>query len=178
MNNSAKFWDKVSNLFNKPEKEMNPTSTSFKTVEATKKYLNKHDVVLDYGCGPGTITNEIAGSVKTIQAIDISSGMIEVAKRKAEECNFENIDFEQANLFDVRYKKGTFNVILAFNILHYIEDLPQVILRINDLLKPGGLFISATACLGERKTFLRMMMFLLTKIGLVPRMKFFKISVL
>jgi 2-polyprenyl-3-methyl-5-hydroxy-6-metoxy-1,4-benzoquinol methylase len=176
MNNSAKFWDKVSNLFNKPEKEMNPTSTSFKTVEATKKYLNKHDVVLDYGCGPGTITNEIAGSVKTIQAIDISSGMIEVAKRKAEECNLENIDFEQANLFDVRYKKGTFNVILAFNILHYIEDLPQVILRINDLLKPGGLFISATACLGERKIFLRMMMFLLTKIGLVPRMTFFKTS--
>ena len=73
-------------------------------------------------------------------------------------------------------KKESFNVILAFNILHYIEDIPEVMLRINDLLKPGGLFISATACLGERKTFLSMMMFFLTKIGVVPRMNFFRIS--
>ncbi|MFT6338118.1 MAG: hypothetical protein ACI86M_000829 [Saprospiraceae bacterium] len=48
--------------------------------------------------------------------------------------------------------------------------------RINDLLKPGGLFISATVCLGERKTFLSTMMFFLTKIDIIPKMNFFKFS--
>ena len=100
MNNSEKFWDKVSNLFDRPEKKINQTSTSFKTIEATKRLLDSNDVVLDYGCGPGTITNEIAESVKTIHAIDISSGMIAVAKRKAAQRNIENINFEQSNLFD------------------------------------------------------------------------------
>jgi len=176
MNNSEKFWDKVSNLFDRPEKKIDQASTSFKTIEATKKMLASNDVVLDFGCGPGTITNEIAESVKTIHAIDISSGMIAVAERKAAQRNIENIDFEQSNLFDEQYKKESFDVILAFNILHYIEDMPKVMLRINSLLKPEGLFISATACLGERKTFLSMMMFFLTKIGLVPKMIFFKIS--
>lgn len=176
MNKSEKFWDKVSNLFDRPKKKINQTSTSFKTIEATKKKLDSNDVVLDFGCGPGTITNEIAESVKTIHAIDISSGMIALAKRKAAQRNIENINFEQSNLFDEQYKKESFNMILAFNILHFIEDTPKVMLRINDLLKSGGLFISATACLGERKTFLRMMMFFLTKIGLVPKMNFFKIS--
>jgi 2-polyprenyl-3-methyl-5-hydroxy-6-metoxy-1,4-benzoquinol methylase len=176
MNKSEKFWDKVSNLFNSSEKKIKQNSTSFKTIEATKKMLDSSDVVLDYGCGPGTITIEIAESVKTMHAIDISSGMIEVAKGTAAKRNIENIDFEHSNLFDEQYKKESFNVILAFNILHFIEDTPKVMLRLNDLLKPGGLFISATACLGERKTFLSMMMFFLTKIGVVPKMNFFKIS--
>lgn len=176
MKNSEKFWDKVSNLFDRSEKKIKQNSTTFKTIEATKKMLDNNDVVLDYGCGPGTITFEIAKNVKTVHAIDISSGMIAVAKRNAAKRNIENINFEHSNLFDEQYKKGSFNVILAFNILHFIEDIPEVMVRINDLLKPGGLFISATACLEERKTFLSMMMFFLTKIGIVPKMNFFKIT--
>jgi 2-polyprenyl-3-methyl-5-hydroxy-6-metoxy-1,4-benzoquinol methylase len=131
---------------------------------------------LDYGCGPCTITIEIAESAKTMHTIDISSGMIEVAKGKAAQRSIENLDFEQSNLLDERYKKEPFNVILASNILHFIEDTAKVLSRINDLLKPGGLFISATVCLGERKTFLSTMMFFLTKIGIIPKMNFFKIS--
>ena len=176
MNTSEKFWNKVSNLFDGSEKKIKQNSTSFKTIEATKKQLDMNDVVLDYGCGPGTLTIEMAENVKTIHAIDISSGMIEVAKGKAAKRNIPNVVFEHSNLFDEQYKKGSFNVILAFNILHFIEDMPKVMVQINDLLKPGGLFISATACLGERKTFLSMMMLLLTKIGAVPKMNFFKVS--
>ena len=176
MENSEKFWDLVSNLFGKSEKKIDAASTSFKTIEATKNLLDRNDVVLDYGCGPGTLTIEIAEGVKTIHAIDISSGMIEVAKGKAANRNIENVDFEHSGLFDEQFKKESFDAILAFNILHFIEDTPKVMSRINDLLKPGGTFISATACLGERRTFLSMLMFVLTKIGLVPKMKFFKIS--
>lgn len=176
MNPSEKFWDKVSNLFDRSEKKTNPVSTSFKTIEATKKLLSRNDVVLDYGCGPGTITIEIAESAKTMLAIDISSGMIEVARGKAAQRSIENLDFEQSNLLDERYKKESFNMILASNILHFIEDTAKVLSRINDLLKSGGLFISATVCLGERKTFLSTMMFFLTKIGIIPKMNFFKTS--
>ena len=46
--------------------------------------------------------------------------------------------------------------------------------RVNELLKPGGLFISATACLGEKRTFLGGLLFFLIKIGIVPNMKYFK----
>ena len=46
--------------------------------------------------------------------------------------------------------------------------------RINELLKPGGLFISVTPCLGE-KTFLRIILFPLSKIGIIPYLKILKI---
>jgi hypothetical protein len=50
--------------------------------------------------------------------------------------------------------------------------------RINELLKPGGLFISATPCIGEKKTFsnifLISLFLLLSKIGIIPFMKISK----
>ena len=173
MNKSIKFWDRLSNRLDKPVKKLN--ETSFKTVESTKKYLTIDNVVLDYGCGPGTLTMEFAENIKTIHAIDISSGMIDVAKRKSAEHKIKNINFEHSDLFDEYLGKESFNVALAFNVLHYISDKQEVMQRINDLLKPGGLFISSTACLGERNSFLSMLMLIMTKIGIIPEMKFYNI---
>ena len=53
-----------------------------KIVEYTKKYLSGSEIVLDYGCATGTKTFELAGNVKEIQGIDISSKMIEIAAKK------------------------------------------------------------------------------------------------
>ena len=148
-------------------------------VEKTKRYLNISDIVMDYGCATGTVSIEIAGNVKEIQGIDISSKMIDIAKRKASERKIENIDFIKSTIFDERYNTGHYDVILAFNILHFFEDTQKVIQRINELLKPGGLIIIASACIGE-KTFLNILQFLLfsplIKFGIIPYMKFFKFS--
>ena len=39
---------------------------------------------------------------------------------------------------------------MAFHVLHFFEDVDAVFMRIHDLLKPDGMFISETACLGEK----------------------------
>jgi len=66
-------------------------------------------------------------------------------------------------------------VILVFYILHLLEDPHKVMQRINELLKPGGLIISATPCMGE-KTFLSILLSLVCKIGLIPNIRPFKKS--
>jgi hypothetical protein len=51
--------------------------------------------------------------------------------------------------------------------------------RINQLLKPGGLFISATPCLGEKpfvSILINIPVFLLSKIGILPHINFFSVS--
>lgn len=175
MNKSEKFWDRLSNNFDKRVKK-HFGENYIKTMENTKKYLNVSDIVLDYACGTGIIAAELAGNVKKIHAIDISSKMIEAAKRKAVERKIENIDFAQATIFDERFKRESFDVILAFNILHLLEDTQNVMQRINELLKPGGLMISSTVCMGEKKTFVNILIFILIKIGMVPYIRFFKFS--
>ncbi|UCE37493.1 MAG: class I SAM-dependent methyltransferase [Thermoplasmata archaeon] len=148
MDKSEKIWDKIADNYDKSEKRFEPIHK--KTIENTKKYLNSTDIVLDYGCATGTKALELASSVKRIQGIDISSKMIEAAKRKAVERKIENVVFTHAIIFDERYKRESFDVILAFNILHSLEGHKQVLKRINELLKPGGLFISVTPCLKEK----------------------------
>ncbi|MCZ7372206.1 MAG: class I SAM-dependent methyltransferase [Candidatus Methanoperedens sp.] len=162
MNKSENFWDKMANYYDREEKK--DELTYMKIIEKTKKYLKISDVVLDYGCWTGLISNEIAGNVKVIHAIDISSKMIEIAKRKAEGRKIENIDYEHSTIFDERYKRGSFDVILVFYILHLLEDTPKVMQRINELLKPGGMIISATPCMGE-KTFLSILLSLVTRLS-------------
>ena len=170
MNKSKEFWDRASKNYDKTEERFEYIHS--KSRENTKKYLNGSNIVLDYGCGTGTTSCEIANRVKEIHAIDISSKMIEIAKRKAVASKVENINFSQTDIFDKRYKKESFDVILAFNMLHTVAD-PQVVLqKIYELLKPEGLFISVTPCLRDKMAFLVniqiQLVRILCKIGVIP----------
>ncbi len=102
--------------------------------------------------------------------------MLTIAKRKAVERKIGNIHFAQATIFDARYQKESFSVIFACNILHLLEDTPKVMKRINELLKPGGLFISDTPCLGEKNPVFSIFLFLANKVGLVPYVQSLKSS--
>ena len=169
MNKSEKFFDKVSSK-SKPE----PNQTASKIIEASKEFLEKDNYLLDFGCGSGAITNKLAKVAKAIDAIDISAGMLEFAKRQAEENSIGNINYIQTSIFDERFKDETFDVILAFNVLHYIEDMPSLIERINGLLKLNGIFISSTACLKEKRSPIRYLILILTKLGIMPKTNFYK----
>lgn len=172
MNKSEKFWDRMVKYFDLIKRKDEPTNIMI--IEKTRNLLKISDNVLDYGCGTGTAAIEIASSVKKVKGIDISSKMIEAAKGKTVERKVKDIDFTQTTVFDEKLEKGSFDVILCFNLLHLVEDMPKVMQRINKLLKPGGLIISATPCI--RGTFLGVLLSPVSKIGLIPPITSFKIS--
>ena len=170
MNKSKKFWDNASKNYDKTEKRFEYIHS--KSRENTKKYLENSNVVLDYGCGTGTTSCEIANHVKEIYAIDISPKMIDIAKAKAVDKKIKNVTFSQTDIFDEQHKKGSFDRILAFNMLHTIPNPKDVVQRIDELLKPDGLFISITPCLRDKMSFLvglqiRLVQ-ILCKFGIIP----------
>jgi len=171
LNKTEKFWDRTANNYDKEEKKDEQTYLSI--IEKTRKYLKVSDIVLDYGCGTGLVSNEIAGNVKMVHAVDISSKMIEIAKKKAVRREIQNIDYAYSTIFDDRYKKASFNVIIAFYVLHLFDDSQKLIHRMNELLKPGGLIISATPYMGE-KPILNSIFSIVSKIGIIPKIKSFK----
>ncbi|GAA4840635.1 hypothetical protein GCM10023310_18190 [Paenibacillus vulneris] len=172
MNKSERFWDRTASQYD--QIEMKDEQTYLQIIQRTKTHLKISNVVLDYGCGTGLISNDIGEDVKEIHAIDISSNMIAIAEKKAKERNITNINYAHATIFDERYKKGSFDVILAFHVLHLLEDECIVLQRMNELLKPGGLLISATPCVGE-KIFLRNLLYIAGRVGLIPIIRSFKI---
>jgi 2-polyprenyl-3-methyl-5-hydroxy-6-metoxy-1,4-benzoquinol methylase len=173
MKTAEQFWDMISHHYDREEKKDEET---YKTIIVKiKKHLTTSDIVLDYGCGTGLISNEIANNVKMIHAIDISSKMIAIAKQKADRRTIENIDYAHATLFDERYTSESFDVILAFYVLHLLEDTPKGVQRINELLTPGGLLISVTPCMGETRL-LSFLLSLVSKMGFIPKIRSFKIA--
>jgi 2-polyprenyl-3-methyl-5-hydroxy-6-metoxy-1,4-benzoquinol methylase len=173
MSSSEKFWDRSANTYDQEEDK--DEQTYLLNLEKTKQRLKSSDLVLDFGCGTGRMSNELAGSVQRIHANDISAKMIEIARQKAAARNLANIDYAQATLFDDRYQSGAYDAILAFYILHLLDDPHHAMQRMNDLLKPGGLLISTTPCIGE-KTSLRIPLLLLGKVGVVPKLSALKAS--
>jgi len=177
MNITAKFWDRAAKNYDR--QEVHYKQLHNRIVENAQSFLNASDQVLDYGCGTGTKTIELAGHVRAIQGIDISPKMIAAATRSAEERNIQNLDFTQATIFNKQLEQESFDAILAFGILHLMKNLPQVLQRINQLLKPGGWFISSTACMGRDDTILNWinhLLFIPSQIGILPTLQFLKIS--
>jgi len=75
--------------------------------------------------------------------------MIEIAKGKAADQNVSNVTFVQAVPTDAKLASQPFDAVLGFNILHLLNDLPGDLKVLRDRLKPGGLLISKTPCLGD-----------------------------
>ena len=145
-----------------------------KTVEKTLGYLSPDDRVLDFACGTGIVTFQMAPHAARVQAIDISDEMVRHCSEKAAAPGADNVTVAQMDLFDPSLVPGSFDVVTAFNVLCYVEDCPGVLTRIHSLLRPGGMFLSATDCLGERITKAGVKKFWKSHTGSMPHVTFFR----
>ena len=174
MIDSEKFWNRIAKNYDKPAKKSNQSLS--KNAEFAIRYLKKSDIILDHGCATGKTSIDLFNEVKEIHAIDISPKMIEIAEGKANGRNINNINFVNTTIFDEGYYDESFDVIMSFYILHLVEDIEKVLQRAHQLLRPGGLFISTTPCLGENKFLLAGILFLGSKLRLLPKINSFQFS--
>ncbi len=149
MQKEAKFWDGVAEKYAKSK--MTDEGAYNYTLERTRSYLTKEDEVLEIGCGTGSTALLLAGSVKRLTASDISKEMIRIGTEKAQNEGINNIRFmtnevSKAGLAPNSEGQIHYDAVLAFNILHLLQDLPQSLEQINKMVKPGGYFISKTTC--------------------------------
>lgn len=165
------FWNMRSRTYDQQSGEEYAQAYE-KTVSNTLKYLTGEARVLEFACGTGITTVAIAPHVSFVRAIDISDEMVGKAREKIQALGLSNVELSQTDLFDPCLEEGSFDAVTAFNVLLYVENRAQVLERIRSLLKPRGMFLSATDCLGEGITRVGIRKFWKSHTGSMPYVAF------
>lgn len=168
---SARFWDKIANRYaRQPVKD---EAAYQKKLEITQAYLRPDMKLLEFGCGTGTTALTHAPLVDRILAIDISSRMLEIAEQKAKAASIGNVVFERAAIDDFTAPDNSFDVVLGMSILHLLADRDMAIAKVHKMLKPGGVFVSSTVCLGNTMSFFKLIGPLGHALGVLPLLRVF-----
>lgn len=166
-----KFWNLIAS-----KSGAKLSANDHKLLELMQAYLGTNKAVLDLGCGPGHITLEMAPKVKSVLGIDTSKGMIQVAKELAQDAATHKAEFSVLSMDDDSLNNKQYDIITAFNMLHYVPNPQSIIERIHQLLSPQGIFISSTACLHEGSKTLGNFMKWGGRLKLLPRATFYSFS--
>lgn len=166
MPQASRYWD---NTADKYARQPIADEDAYKTkLEVTRSYFRPDTEILEFGCGTGSTALLHAPSVKHIRAIDFSARMIEIAQSKAEAQGVGNVTFEVADITELQLPDGSFDMVLGLSILHLLDNREAVIGKVHRLLRPGGVFVSSTACLGDNMRFFRMIAPVGRALGLLP----------
>ncbi len=123
-------------------------SHSWRTAENSAKYLlpfiKKGHTILDIGCGPGTITADLAELVYPGQlvAIDSSEKVVEVAREAINSRGLQNAHVMVADLYDLEsagIQSGSFDVVHAHQVLQHVSDPVEALKAMRSACKPGGI---------------------------------------
>jgi len=147
MSREARFWDKRAERYS--QRPVANQEAYEKKLEITRTFLTPDSEVLETGCGTGSTALALAPFTKHILATDISPEMIRIAQGKAEADQVENVSFETRAVDDHDIGASQYDVIMAHNLLHLLADKEAAIAATCRGLKPGGVFISTTACVGD-----------------------------
>ncbi|MCX4965834.1 methyltransferase domain-containing protein [Streptomyces sp. NBC_00654] len=97
--------------------------------------------VLDVGCGPGTITADLAALVAPgpVTAVDSSPGVLAQAAGAAAERGLDNVTFATADVHALDYPDDSFDVVHAHQVLQHVGDPVQALREMRRVCRPGGL---------------------------------------
>ena len=150
---SKNFWNRIAKRYAK--KPVGDEAAYQRKLSATRKYFRPDMDVLEIGCGTGSTAIAHAPYVRHIRATDISDGMIEIAKGKGSDAGVDNVTFEALGIEDLDAADESVDAVLALSLLHLLEERDAAIGRIHEMLRPGGIFVSNTVCLGDTMKWFR-----------------------
>jgi SAM-dependent methyltransferase len=120
-------------------------SHRWRTVENSAGYLAPQlapgMAVLDVGCGPGTITVDLAARVAPgrVTACEISAGALALARAEAAALGCGNIDFVVSDVHALGFPDGAFDVVHAHQVLQHVDDPVRAMREMRRVCRAGGI---------------------------------------
>jgi SAM-dependent methyltransferase len=119
-------------------------SHRWRTAENSAGHLLPHLraglTLLDVGCGPGTISTDLARRVRPgrVLAIDRATGVLDEARELAAAQRVDNIDFRVADVYELDLEPDTFDVVHAHQVLQHLSDPVRALTEMRRVCRPDG----------------------------------------
>ena len=96
--------------------------------------------LLDVGCGPGTITIDLAGRVApgTVLGVDRSGDVIAQADALAVGSGLDNVSFATGDIYALELEADSFDVVHAHQVLQHLKAPVDALHELRRVLRPGG----------------------------------------
>lgn len=174
MAHESEFWNKRANRYS--QRPVSDEATYQKKLEKTREYFHADMDLVELGCGTGSTALAHAPYVKHILATDFSTRMVEIGQDKAMAAGIDNVTFEALSAEGLDVPDASIDAVMAHNLLHLVEDRDEVITDVYRMLKPGGVFVTSTACIGDMMPLFRLVIPVGRLLRLVPLVKVFSVA--
>lgn len=132
------FWSKYAGIY---ESFMKKDERAYEKMYTLIRPVVRGKVVLELAAGTGMIARNIVSDAKMVEATDSSYEMIEEAKRLGQS---SKLYFSVQDIFDLPYADGSFDVIIASNVLHIIPEPEKALVEIKRVMSKDGILIAPT----------------------------------
>jgi SAM-dependent methyltransferase len=119
-------------------------SYGWRTLDNSAAYLKPHLFdgarVLDVGCGPGSITADLAAAVGSgwVTAVDSSPRALAEAERAIANRSLSNVDFSVGDVHALGFDDASFDIVHAHQVLQHVADPVAALREMRRVCKPGG----------------------------------------
>ncbi|MEU9886422.1 methyltransferase domain-containing protein [Sphaerisporangium sp. NPDC051011] len=120
-------------------------SHTWRTAANSAAYLLPHlrsgMSLLDVGCGPGTITADLAEVVAPgqVTGIDTAEGVLAQARDVAAGRGLRNVVYEAGDVYRLEYPEGSFDIVHAHQVLQHVADPVGALVAMRRVCRPGGI---------------------------------------
>ena len=135
------FWDRVASVYDLFEDVYN-RKVYRGTGEVVSGEITSSDSVLECACGTGAISVFIAPVCKHLTATDFSEGMLRQTAKKVR--SFSNVKVAKADMTNLKCRNDRFDVVVAGNVIHLLDDPVAALNELMRICKPGGKVIIPT----------------------------------
>ncbi len=104
-------------------------------------YLRPGMRILDFGCGPGTISAGLAARVDPghLHGVDMEASQVELARTSCKLLSVPNVTFHVADVTDMPFEDDFFEVAHCHALLQHVPDTQAVLAEVKRVMKPGGI---------------------------------------
>ena len=135
------FWDKVACVYDVFANVINRKANRA-LCETVAALIRPADTVLECACGTGLLTGVIAPRCQSLTATDFSANMLKRAEKKLKK--YGNVRFAQADITKLDYPDGSFDAVVAANVIHLLDEPYRALAELDRVCKPGGRLIIPT----------------------------------